>query len=87
MNIENFTNQELEEFNNISRYQPVDAGNVISKQTAKSLIDKGYVMQYEGKYVLSDKGQEVKERCVKAATKIVAVAAYSGIWKDKPETK
>jgi hypothetical protein len=48
---------ELEELKCIGLYQPVFAGDVLSKETAKQLMDQGLAMQYEGDYVLTEVGK------------------------------
>lgn len=63
------TKSQREEFDNIANNQPVFAGNVISKQTTKELVDMGLVMTYEGEYVLTEKGK-IKKSNLEAAEKI-----------------
>ena len=48
---------ELDELRCIGLYQPVFAGDVLSKSTAKSLIKMGFAMQYDGDYVLTEAGK------------------------------
>jgi hypothetical protein len=49
---------ESEELRCIGLYQPVFAGDVLSKATSQTLIDKGLVMRYDGDYVLTELGKE-----------------------------
>lgn len=65
--MEEITQSEFDELKNIKENQPVFAGNLCSSNDAKSLIEKGYVMRYEGEYVLTEKGKELFESCKQAA--------------------
>lgn len=62
----NLSKPERVEFDNIAENQPVFSGNVLSKHMAEILIGKGLVMHYEGEYVLTDKGQQLKENLISA---------------------
>ena len=48
---------ELDELRCMGLYQPVFAGDVLSKQTARTLINMGLAMYYEGDYVLTEAGK------------------------------
>lgn len=48
-----------EEFELIGLYQPVFAGDVLSKEDSRQLIELGLAMKYEGDYVLTEKGKEL----------------------------
>lgn len=52
---------DFDEFQNIAYNQPVYAGNVLSHQGCRRLMDLGLVMRYEGDYVLTNKGTVLKE--------------------------
>lgn len=54
------TKSQEAEFLNIAKNQPVFAGHLQSHQGASELMDLGLVMRYEGKYVLSNKGTDLK---------------------------
>ncbi len=60
---------ERTEFDNISKNQPVFSGNLASSNDAKSLIEKGLVMRYEGEYVLTELGKLLKSN-LKAASNL-----------------
>lgn len=64
------TKPALEEFHLIAKNQPVFAGNLSSKEDAKLLMDLGFVMRYEGEYVLTDAGTELKRIMFDSANKI-----------------
>lgn len=58
------TKSEQEELNMIGEYQPVFAGDVISKDSIASLLSKGLVMHYNdvnGGYCLTEKGKQYFE--------------------------
>jgi predicted transcriptional regulator len=63
----NITKSEVEELKNIKKNQPVFAGDLQSSNDAKSLIEKGSVMRYEDKYVLTEKGKQLFEEFRQAA--------------------
>jgi predicted transcriptional regulator len=65
--MEGLTKSQRAEFDNIAANQPVFAGNLQSHQDAKDLMDKGLVMRYEGEYVLTEKGKELKSNLEGAA--------------------
>lgn len=54
------TKSQEAEFLNIARNQPVFAGHLQSHQGASELMDLGLVTRADGKYVLTDKGTEIK---------------------------
>lgn len=58
----NLTKSQEAEFINIAKNQPVFAGNLQSHQGARELMDLDLVMRYEGEYVLTDKGSELKNK-------------------------
>lgn len=60
--IPDISKTELWELFNISQNMPVFAGNTISHQSARSLIDKRLAMKYEGEYVLTEAGKVIVKK-------------------------
>jgi hypothetical protein len=69
------TLSQLSEFHLISKNQPVFAGNLASTYDANSLIELGFVMMYEGEYVLTEAGKELKQMMMEGALKIAKQSA------------
>lgn len=67
---------DFEELMNIGDNMPVFAGNLLSHETAHSLVKKGLAMTYEGEYVLTEEGKKLY-RNILAARKIAAQSALN----------
>lgn len=58
--METLTKSQRAEFDNIAKNQPVFSGKLQSHQDAQELMNKGLAMRYDGDYVLTEKGKELK---------------------------
>lgn len=57
--MEDLSKGEKTELEVMGQYQPVFAGDVLSKEDSRSLISKGLALKYEGDYCLTEKGKKV----------------------------